>query len=84
MVLHEENLSNPFRGWFHRYVSKSRGLKDLDINKLVVTKGKPDEDGRRTANLIIYDQKGNVWVQEESLPSGEDFWLDAEVKVKYD
>jgi hypothetical protein len=56
----------------------------LDINKLVVTKGKPDEDGRRTANLIIYDQKGNVWVQEESLPSGEDFWLDAEVKVKYD
>lgn len=84
LVLHEEHLSHPLRGWLHRYVSKSRALKDLGIGKLIAAKGKPDEERRRTVNLVLYDLEGKVLAQEDGLPSGEDFWLDAEVKIKYD
>ena len=81
VVLHEEQLGRPLRGWWRTYRSRHPGLAAVDLDQLNVTRGKGSP---RAINLELFDQDGNLVSRELNVRSGSQFDLDAQVVVRYD
>jgi len=81
VVLHEEVMGRPLRGWWHTYRSRARNLVAVELSQVKVTRSK----GSGTAvNLELFDRAGNLVSRETGLSSGDRFDLDAQVIVRYD
>ena len=81
VVLHEEQLGRPLRGWWRTYRSRHPGLAAVDLEQLNATRGKGSP---RAINLELYDQDGNLVAREFNVRSGSQFDLDAQIVVRYD
>ncbi len=84
LVMHEEFLGRPLRGWRHTYQSKHPGLEELGVSRLKATRARRPEEAIRAINLTLYDEGGAPFLQEDGLPNGGDFDLDAEIVVRYE
>jgi plasmid stabilization system protein ParE len=81
VILHEEVLGRPLRGWWHTYRSRARNLGAVELSQVKVTRSKGSS---KAINLELYDQAGNLVSRETGLSSGDRFELDAQVIVRYD
>jgi hypothetical protein len=81
VVLHEEIMGRPLRGWWHTYRSKARNLAAVELSQVKVTRSKGSSNA---INLELFDRTGNLVSRETGLASGDRFDLDAQVVVRYD
>jgi len=72
VILHDEVMGRPIKGWFKTYRSTDDGLATLDLEKIVVRKLPKDEDDKRTVEIELFDADGESLVSEIMI-TGEIF-----------
>ena len=65
LILHEEIMGRPLRGFLRKYRSSHEGLFSMQLSKIIVQKKPADiETGKRSVEIELFDQDGEFLVAQ--------------------